>query len=193
MRIDCEVMDDLLPLYIEELTCEESNKIVEEHLNLCPICRDKYEKLKAGNTIEDDGSKLKMFANNFKYNKLLYLMSVVFTIYCGWILYNERGVTHNAGELIDGFFPLLGGIFVYSIFVGRHRKKEKYTVALFLGVLFTFLGVVGSFDVDMMLPTAAIYMIMGTIVSIIGISVGNFISYIEYMIKRMIMRLKGDK
>lgn len=42
MKVKCPVVDDLLPLYIDGACSEESKKIVEEHLNECRSCLEKY-------------------------------------------------------------------------------------------------------------------------------------------------------
>ncbi|MBO4877995.1 MAG: zf-HC2 domain-containing protein [Ruminococcus sp.] len=39
--MDCRIIQDLLPLYAEKLTSEESAKAVEEHLRGCPECMEK--------------------------------------------------------------------------------------------------------------------------------------------------------
>lgn len=40
MKMKCEVIQDLLPSYIDGLTSEESNKLIEEHLAGCAVCRE---------------------------------------------------------------------------------------------------------------------------------------------------------
>ena len=42
---ECKLVQDLLPNYIEKLTSEESNKIIEEHLRKCPECRKILENM----------------------------------------------------------------------------------------------------------------------------------------------------
>ena len=42
----CVVVHDLLPLYIEGLTAEESNQIIKKHLAKCSNCRVSYEMMK---------------------------------------------------------------------------------------------------------------------------------------------------
>ena len=39
--MDCKLMEDLLPLYKENLLQEENKIKVEEHLKLCPLCQRK--------------------------------------------------------------------------------------------------------------------------------------------------------
>lgn len=38
MKVSCNVIRDLLPLYAEKLTSSDSNRLVEEHLTDCPEC-----------------------------------------------------------------------------------------------------------------------------------------------------------
>lgn len=43
----CYLIRDLLPSYIDELTGEETNKEIENHLNECPDCKKAYESMKS--------------------------------------------------------------------------------------------------------------------------------------------------
>lgn len=40
----CEIIEDLLPLYLDDACSEESKKAVREHLDSCEKCREKVEK-----------------------------------------------------------------------------------------------------------------------------------------------------
>ncbi|WP_157801029.1 zf-HC2 domain-containing protein [Bacillus solitudinis] len=46
MNIKCEVIQDLLPSYIEGLTSDESNKLVNSHLSECQSCCQVYNEMK---------------------------------------------------------------------------------------------------------------------------------------------------
>ena len=39
MKLPCELIRDLLPLYAEHLTSPETGQLIEEHLQSCPACR----------------------------------------------------------------------------------------------------------------------------------------------------------
>lgn len=41
-KLSCELVEDLLPLYIEDLT----NELVEKHLRVCEECKQNYTKMK---------------------------------------------------------------------------------------------------------------------------------------------------
>lgn len=44
-KIDCEIIMDLLPNYVEELTSDRTNQVVKEHLESCEHCREAYEQM----------------------------------------------------------------------------------------------------------------------------------------------------
>ena len=43
---NCKIVQDLLPNYIENLTSEETNTFIEEHLTECEDCKKIYETMK---------------------------------------------------------------------------------------------------------------------------------------------------
>jgi len=51
VKITCDVIKDLLPLYVDEVLSEDSNKLVEEHLKMCNDCTAYCERLKGDDDI----------------------------------------------------------------------------------------------------------------------------------------------
>ena len=47
MKIECSVIKDLLPVYIDNCCSTESKQLVDEHLKECEICNDSYKHMKA--------------------------------------------------------------------------------------------------------------------------------------------------
>src|SRR5699024_1218876 len=45
MKYECDIVKDLMPLYIDDLLSENSKKIVENHINSCESCKNYYDKL----------------------------------------------------------------------------------------------------------------------------------------------------
>ena len=45
MSKPCEVIQDLLPLYVDGACSESSVEIIKEHLESCPECREIYQQL----------------------------------------------------------------------------------------------------------------------------------------------------
>ena len=58
MKLDCEVIRDLLPLYADQACSEQSRALVNEHLLDCADCRDMLQKIKE-NEIENGLKKEK--------------------------------------------------------------------------------------------------------------------------------------
>lgn len=91
---ECDIITDLLPIYLEHDTQEETNRFIEEHLVTCEECRKNYEWMKGsfvdftGQKKEQDDKKKKKNIKVFKKVKLkilLYgyvLMLVLIWLYC---------------------------------------------------------------------------------------------------------------
>ena len=45
-KINCNVIQDILPLYIEDAVSEDTKELVEEHLQDCEICQRVYHETK---------------------------------------------------------------------------------------------------------------------------------------------------
>lgn len=43
--MDCNIIKDLIPLYIDECCSDDSKNAVREHLSSCPLCRELYESM----------------------------------------------------------------------------------------------------------------------------------------------------
>ena len=42
----CEVIRDLIPLYVDGCCSENTRTLVEEHLAVCPACKEEYDLMK---------------------------------------------------------------------------------------------------------------------------------------------------
>lgn len=51
--MNCEVIRDLLPLYVDDACSEETRRMVDEHLQACPDCANMLKELQS-NEIEED-------------------------------------------------------------------------------------------------------------------------------------------
>lgn len=48
--MNCKIIKDLLPLYVDECCSEESGQLVKEHLNTCADCRKAFEYMRRYNS-----------------------------------------------------------------------------------------------------------------------------------------------
>lgn len=46
MRNKCNIVRDLLPLYVEDMVSADSASFISEHLNTCAFCRAEYKRMK---------------------------------------------------------------------------------------------------------------------------------------------------
>ena len=57
MKLPCAVVRDLLPLYAENLTEDETKKMVDEHLESCEECRQRLAEIDTKTVAPVDSSK----------------------------------------------------------------------------------------------------------------------------------------
>ncbi len=117
MKMSCDVIRDLLPLYYDNVCSKDSCKLIEEHIDNCQECKAELEKY----TIEIKGvnnmieaKPLKEISKRWRHDKksaFLKGMTVVSIIGCmlSIIIYNTNGsyIDEN-GYLVEsfGFIPL---------------------------------------------------------------------------------------
>ena len=91
---NCNIVQDLLPNYIEKLTSEETNTFIEEHLNECDNCKNIYESMKKDYKIENEKRDRREVEYIKKYNKkmkvwkkILLIALVIFAVYACSVIY----------------------------------------------------------------------------------------------------------
>lgn len=69
MKYPCNLIKDILPLYHDQICSDETNKIVETHLDECTGCKEYYDQMCASDYLEDviyDKSKSEQVAESYK-------------------------------------------------------------------------------------------------------------------------------
>ena len=116
-KINCNVIQDILPLYIEDVVSDDTKELVEEHLQNCEICQRVYHETKtdlendmkvSAQTKEssNEANDLKSFRIFLKKRKIkTILVSIVATVICfvavftfmnkhvTYISYEDAGIT----------------------------------------------------------------------------------------------------
>lgn len=73
MKLGCDVIKDLLPLYVDHICSEESRALIDEHLQSCTDCREELLRFSShqveSQLQEDAGQELKQFSTSFKKRK----------------------------------------------------------------------------------------------------------------------------
>ena len=54
MRNECNIIKDLLPLYVENMVCEDTIYFIEEHISTCEKCRNKLKSMESLNMLDEN-------------------------------------------------------------------------------------------------------------------------------------------
>lgn len=94
MNISCDIIEDLMPLYCDNICSIQSKKIVEEHLNECNECRKKMDIMKEDYhinelIINDDIYSKKVIKKVIRHivRKTTLSLSYIFGIVMFWIVF----------------------------------------------------------------------------------------------------------
>ena len=76
-EIKCSVIEDLLPLYVDEVVSDDTKELVEAHLKTCECCRQEYEQMKGilYVPIEHDTSMFEHVQKRWNQKKWLLILS----------------------------------------------------------------------------------------------------------------------
>jgi len=73
-QLGCEIVKDLLPNYIENLTSEETSQCIKEHLSTCEECRNYYNNMKEAIPVKHVSEAIP-FKNYLSKIKITYVLS----------------------------------------------------------------------------------------------------------------------
>ena len=114
MKLPCELIRDLLPLYAEHLTSPETGQLIEEHLQSCPACRDELHSIRLPVPVQADAqadAPLKQVHATLRKKQLLTILAAVLAVVCAlalavWMYSAEAPVT---GDKADGDVGYVAG------------------------------------------------------------------------------------
>lgn len=114
MKLSCDVIRDLLPLYAENLTSEESNALVDEHLCGCDECAKQLGILKKAQAIpvETDAPGLKKIRKAIVRRRVLAVtmaVMLVITLVLGAALLWEAPVWLDADQAVKEVMKMEDG------------------------------------------------------------------------------------
>ena len=118
MKITCNIIEDLLPLYVDDMVSEDSRKLVEEHLKGCPACRKMQEEMmrenrltagiKDGNSVQinkTEAESLKKIRRRIRKKRILsVILAVVLVAAAGgaghyWYYDKENYISWDAANI----------------------------------------------------------------------------------------------
>lgn len=115
MKLSCEIVRDLLPLYAEELASEGSVEMVRRHLEDCEDCRRTYEEMKKPPVVVPEEPDLKTVRRQLWKRRFLTALCAVLVV-CGlgcwslsWLtepIYLDKSIITNIEVDEDGIVLL---------------------------------------------------------------------------------------
>lgn len=101
-ELPCEVVKDLLPLYVDELTSENVAESVEEHILTCSDCRREYDGMKNTNDIQIQAKADKSLMKKAKkrFSKKLTLVGLIVALVASVATLTGAAVVYKNGDII---------------------------------------------------------------------------------------------
>ena len=90
-NLDCCVVRDLLPSYLEELTEAETTAMVKEHIEHCEACRQLENDMRVQVPVEKAPHRALKFLRRVKRTRLMAaILSAIVALFCMWWLYDQE-------------------------------------------------------------------------------------------------------
>lgn len=154
-KTNCNIIRDLLPSYLDEITSEESNHMIEEHFGECDSCRQAYESLKKNEFVSNkmDEWMLRYFKNVRKKEMVerAVLMFVTACLVVLQIFYNFCAALRfgRPGTLLIincVLYPVYGIVLLRELAAYKEQKpSSKRGKQVFAGEMLSLLYMVSIF------------------------------------------------
>ncbi len=140
-KITCSVINDLLPLYVDNAASPDSRALVEEHLEECKFCRAEADKMKSTLVIENNSDRGKIKGMKKRIGTLRLAVAtaafilITAALMIGCIIMCVRYNAHYDGlaevqmfitiaASIMAFLAALAGWILYFIYTVRVKSSE---------------------------------------------------------------------
>ena len=160
MKIDCCVVRDLLPLYIENMVSDQTAEQIKQHLAECPDCQNECDSFRDNSKLDVletpvSQSDVKPFHKIMrKLNRQMYSLAyglIIFFILWGFSLTGGEDLMYNSVIM-----PIVG-LFGYYVF--KWKALYKMPVLLFAINLLAYCLHFAQIDFISVFPWTAIYSI----------------------------------
>ncbi|MBC8061349.1 MAG: zf-HC2 domain-containing protein [Clostridiaceae bacterium] len=142
MSISCRIVNDLLPIYIEGLTTEVSNKAIQDHLICCSSCYNIYQGLKEDVEVIKEEEVLVPKAAYYTVMKIVKL-TLILVIIGSFTVINSITVkapkpsvkiqlpsdirAFNGSKIMNEFIQVLGNIEDKDVLLDQSRINISFT------------------------------------------------------------------
>lgn len=137
MKITCNVIKDVLPLYLENMLSDDSCAIVEEHIEQCQECKNYLDELRSFNEMPVDRNaspllkikstlrkkKIQTAIFSMMFSIMIFVITIAFLTAPEYIPYSERSVTIN--EIGNGLVLAQFKDTVYGYNINRYPTDDN--------------------------------------------------------------------
>lgn len=140
--ISCNVIQDLLPSYVDEVCSKDTQVLVREHIAECQSCRQKLERMQDTEVVAEKLQKREIdYLKKFKRERVGAVMLCAFVLVKVWIscVYNRIGNENLIGGVsVCATLLLLFAVGVagnYKVTVEKGRMIKEIALSAFLFLL----------------------------------------------------------
>ena len=197
MKNECNIIRDILPLYAENIVCEDTAAFVEEHLEHCESCRRELEELKAPSAAEEpstayEAAQLRMLKKKLTAKKVT--VGVLSSISTAALILGIKfpELTIDGADYSVVFLGLLGAALFFGLQCLFCFKAKKTAVKLIpvyitlLGLLLCvlmYLGVFGNWSGGFIGNVNRIFAVVFGVIIIIA-AIGETAAWVLYWLKK---------
>ena len=137
MSKQCKIVQDLLPLYVDKVSSDESNELIEAHLKECDECNKVLNILKNEEKVSnvDEKDAIKRFNKKLKRKNLkiiiITILIIILVTFLGWrLLYVNETTVKYEDNLVNVEIPEDEGI---DIYINAKNYKNGYAILVKTG------------------------------------------------------------
>ena len=157
MKITCNVIKDLLPLYVEKLTSDATNECIKNHLESCVECQKEYNRM-IDNNYKTDQTDISLFedANKAlkKQNKKTIIVSIILVFLAVFLIdlrpYLYVHFYSFTLQIIFDLFSIILCISIINLYISKFLeykfKKRLIVIELLVGIAITTIFPIGQIN-----------------------------------------------
>lgn len=132
-EISCNIVQDLLPNFIEKLTSNETNEAIEKHIATCEYCKRTYEQMNSeiSSSVKAPFKELKFFKKIERTRLLAAVLTCILALNFAYMLYTtEFKYSNDKNILATGITEFLSKQSI-NAYVLETKEIENILIATF--------------------------------------------------------------
>lgn len=107
MKITCDIVRDLMPLYVDDVCSDDSRKLIEDHINHCSKCQNELAAMKDPiecpplSEVGDSKTPFSKIRKKVRIKMIAAIISTAFLVIIAMFAIQEVGVLHDFFSPMD--------------------------------------------------------------------------------------------